>query len=151
MLHPGERRSLDGMATGVKGTSSRNGELGAPARTAMLENHEDLSESALRTKAREAILVGTMPNSDPKGVWGGPGTGICTICGTSMKPNEVGLEIEFARAGADSMLEKHDLHPRCFAAWELERGTNDRLALSDPPDHDTMGGRGSPLSGPGAS
>ena len=37
--------------------------------------------------------------------------------------NEMEFEIQFARDGDDPGLDKYHVHIRCFAVWELERGS----------------------------
>ena len=77
-------------------------------------------ESALRQKAREAIMAGRLPTRSPTGVWGGPGTGkTCAVCGQVIGGNSLGFELEF---GDDDVAGRtvHDVHIWCFAAWEFE-------------------------------
>ncbi|MGH9892039.1 MAG: hypothetical protein ACREA0_08675 [bacterium] len=86
-------------------------------------------ESALRAKAREVIQGGTLPNSHPDRMWGGPGVGAnCMICSEPAKRDELEFEIEFARNGDDPGLNTYHVHVRCFAAWEFERLNRDQLA-----------------------
>jgi hypothetical protein len=37
-------------------------------------------------------------------------------------PEEMEFEIEFTRRGLMPYVDTYHLHPRCFAAWEFERG-----------------------------
>jgi hypothetical protein len=80
-------------------------------------------ESALREKARAAILNGKIPSNRQDRMWGGPGVGvICTICGLPVAKDQMAIEIQFSHDGDDPGLDKFDIHVRCFAAWEFERG-----------------------------
>jgi hypothetical protein len=64
--------------------------------------------------------VGT---TKPDRTLGGLGSGVaCLVCGEQIKQNQMELEIEFNRDGVSPGLDRYHLHPRCFAAWELERG-----------------------------
>jgi hypothetical protein len=80
----------------------------------------DTYESALRQKARDAIMAGRLPTCSPTGVWGGPGTGkTCAVCGQVIGRDSLGFELEF---GGDDVEGRkvHDVHIWCFAAWEFE-------------------------------
>ena len=80
-------------------------------------------ERILREKAREAIRTARLPVRKPDRKLGGLGTGsICTVCGELVTLTQIEFEIEFNRGGSMPHLERHRLHPRCFAAWEFERG-----------------------------
>jgi hypothetical protein len=100
---------------------------------------EGLSDEALRAKAREAIRSGKLPSSPPKQVWGGQGAGAdCTVCGAPVKPEELELEMEFAAAGDELGRGSHHVHPRCFAAWQLEMQSLGSLTLLAAVDGDKM-------------
>jgi len=81
-------------------------------------------EAILREKARIAVRNGKLPARRPDRTWGGPGVGaICSVCELPVKKDELEFEIQFARDGDNPGLDKFHVHIRCFAAWELERGT----------------------------
>ena len=89
----------------------------------MQPNRHD--EQELRIRARAALDSGQVPHDQPKGLWGGNGTGeTCPVCGNSLDAAEMELEVEFefAEVGARGVREFH-LHLPCFAAWEIERRT----------------------------
>ena len=77
-------------------------------------------ESALRQKARDAIMAGRLPTCSPTGVWGSPGTGkTCAVCGQVIGRDGLGFELEFD--GDDvAGRQVHNVHIWCFAAWEFE-------------------------------
>lgn len=78
-------------------------------------------ETVLRTRAREAMKRGTLPQDPPERMWGGPGSGAsCDVCARPTGQDEVEFELEFASAGGTGTTNYH-VHARCFAAWELER------------------------------
>lgn len=84
-----------------------------------------MDENTLRERARVAIQSKKLPGRRPDRTWGGPGVGApCEICELSVTKDEMEFEIEFARdgAGPEPGLDKFHVHPRCFAAWEFERG-----------------------------
>ena len=117
----------------------------------MIDDHDITSaapdaedESALRAKAREAIRSGALPNAPPEHMWGGPGEGArCTICGTPVRPDESEFEIEFASTGNGRETDRHHVHPRCLAAWELEIQQLDGRALPATSEPTKMPGRAS--------
>jgi hypothetical protein len=81
-------------------------------------------ETVLREKARDVIQTGKLPSRRPDRTWGGPGVGAeCAVCGLPVRPDEMEFEIQFARDGDNPGLDKYHVHIRCFAAWELERGS----------------------------
>jgi hypothetical protein len=87
-----------------------------------LESSDPMSdENTLRKSACEAIQAGKLPNRAPTHVWGGQGVGArCTICDRPIGHDEVEFELQFAGDGGSGPDNLH-VHPRCFAAWELER------------------------------
>jgi hypothetical protein len=103
-------------------------------------------EKALRERAREAIRAGRLPDRSPARVWGGRGFATsCAICAELMKQDEVGYELEFS---SGSSLRQHQVHVRCFVAWELERNPSGpstamtyRQHLSDPDYRATISDR----------
>jgi hypothetical protein len=85
-----------------------------------------MDEDTLREKARVALRNGKLPNRRPDRTWGGPGVGaMCAVCGLPVRSSEMEFEIEFAHDGDSPGLDKYHVHLRCFAAWELERQSDD--------------------------
>jgi hypothetical protein len=79
-------------------------------------------ESTLREKARIAIKSGKLPTRRASRTFGGPGSGMtCVVCDELLTQAQVELKVEFNRHGVTPGLDSYRLHPRCFAAWELER------------------------------
>ena len=79
-------------------------------------------EARLREQAREAVRTGRLPARQQDRTWGGPGARLpCAVCGEAIPQDEMEIEIEFVRDGAAPDLDKYHVHPRCLAAWELER------------------------------
>jgi hypothetical protein len=94
-------------------------------------------EPIIRGKAREAILSGKLPTTQPSRTYSYRSAGVtCAVCGESVPRGEMEFELEF-RFGPDPegkslrdalqrLNERPDvrcyhLHHRCFAAWEFER------------------------------
>jgi hypothetical protein len=78
-------------------------------------------EPILREHARAAIREKRLPTRRPDRIWGGHGTGTtCTVCHEGISADENQLEIEFDHVGGPGLVRFY-IHPRCFAAWELER------------------------------
>ncbi len=79
-------------------------------------------EARLRERARAALQNGKIPTGRASETWGGPGVGNeCAICQRSITKAEMELELQFERDASDPGLGKYHVHPRCFAAFELER------------------------------
>jgi hypothetical protein len=90
-------------------------------------------ESKLRERARDSVRGERLPNRRPDRTWGGPGMGVaCVICGAPVKHDEMGYEIEFSPADADSDVGNYHLHVRCFAVWESEREMLERDSVTSP-------------------
>ena len=81
-----------------------------------------MDDSRPREWAREAIQNGKLPTRSPDSIMGGPGCGeACALCAETLRRTEMELEAEFRSDGEAPESHKYHLHPRCFAAWELER------------------------------
>jgi hypothetical protein len=82
-----------------------------------------MDEVSLREKARTVIKGGKLPRLSPdRTLLGGPGVGAeCAVCGVPVRADETEFEIQFARDVSNPGLDRHHMHIRCFAAWELER------------------------------
>ena len=79
-------------------------------------------EARLREQARAAIRGGKLPAGPPKRTWGGDGGGApCSVCELLITTDQLEIEIEFAHDGSAPGVEKHHVHPWCFAAWVFER------------------------------
>jgi len=94
-------------------------------------------EPQLRTKARECLESGRLPNRSPDRLYGGKGTGAeCVICCEPVVADQVEFEVEFDRNGPHSGVDKYRAHLACLSAWELERrkkpGGDEGLASVDP-------------------
>lgn len=81
-----------------------------------------MSETSLREKVRLQLGDGTLPKDGPRRVYGGLGIGVrCNICDRPVGADENELQLQFIH-GTDSLtIVIFHLHPRCYAAWELER------------------------------
>jgi len=78
------------------------------------------NEHRLRRLAKEAIGAARVPAGQPKGTWGGNGTGrVCDVCGLPIPGDEIEFEVEFSQEAGQS--HTYHLHSQCFAAWEFER------------------------------
>ncbi|MDB6089538.1 MAG: hypothetical protein JWN85_2322 [Gammaproteobacteria bacterium] len=108
-----------------------------------------MDESTVRQKARSALESGNLPNRPADRMWGGPGSGgDCAVCGQRVTREEMSFDLEFSGDGAPRGSVNHELHMRCFAAWEFERDniTAEPGALSagEPSVTDGAGVMGSP-------
>jgi hypothetical protein len=81
----------------------------------------------LREKDQEAICNGRLRAGRPdRATWKGTGSGAaCALCGETVSPDKMWMEIEFTQRGLD----RYFLHPRCFSAWELERTKIDGASI----------------------
>jgi hypothetical protein len=97
-----------------------------------------MNDEILREKARQAIRSGKLPTRKPARRLGGLGRGgVCAVCGERLTPTQMEIEIEFNRHGSTPGLDTHQLHPRCFAAWEFEihsRLDQGSISSRDPRD-----------------
>jgi hypothetical protein len=73
-------------------------------------------------KASTAVQSGWLVRRASDRTWGGMGIGApCAVCDVIITPAEAEIEVEFAQDGTTPGLGKFHAHPRCFAAWDLER------------------------------
>jgi hypothetical protein len=81
-------------------------------------------EPILRGQVREAIKTGRIPARSADRTYGGPGVGaLCSVCNLPVRNSAMEMQIEFGREAEAAGIEKYHAHVRCFAAWELERGS----------------------------
>ena len=81
-----------------------------------------MSERSLREEVRLQLRDGALPKEAPRRVYGGLGIGVnCNICGRPVGADENELELQFVRDSDSPSIVVFHLHPRCYAAWELER------------------------------
>jgi hypothetical protein len=81
-----------------------------------------VSETSLREKIRLQLGDGTLPKEAPRRVYGGLGIGVrCNICERPVGVAENELQLQFVRDSDSLSIVVFHLHPRCYAAWELER------------------------------
>ncbi len=81
-----------------------------------------MSETSLREKVRLQLGEGALPKDPPRRVYGGLGIGVsCNICGRPVGADENELQLQFVRDSDSMSIVMFHLHPRCYAAWELER------------------------------
>jgi hypothetical protein len=76
----------------------------------------------LRRQALEALA--RLPNRRPDRMWGGQGSqvdGDCSICGKSLKREDIVLELEYALPADQVRSITYSVHLQCFSAWESER------------------------------
>jgi hypothetical protein len=83
-----------------------------------------MDETVLR-QVREAIKTGKFPGRDPHSVtghalagWGSDGD--CSLCGKSLVPLEVELQVEFSPTNGCANSTTYRVHPQCYAAWQPE-------------------------------
>jgi hypothetical protein len=75
-------------------------------------------ETDLRLLARKLMEAGTLPTAIPHQTWGGNGSGQpCSLCGKSIRPNDVEYEIEISDGAHQA---SHRFHFVCHAAWQFE-------------------------------
>jgi|ERR1051325_4035532 len=75
---------------------------------------------ALHQMARMALTNGKLPGRPSDRMWAGMGSGVrCSVCETSIEPDEADWELEFARR--DHGVDTYHVHISCFGAWERAR------------------------------
>jgi hypothetical protein len=79
-----------------------------------------MDEVVLRETVRQHLRNGGLPPSSAR-TFAGAGNGApCALCARAITRDETEFELEFGRPRAPFVTFYH-LHPRCYAAWELER------------------------------
>ncbi len=74
---------------------------------------------ALRRRAQEKVLAGTLPLQTPDRSWSGRGTGeACGVCGLPIESNSPEYDLEFMSEVAPVFVRFHRV---CLAMWELLR------------------------------
>ena len=80
-----------------------------------------VDEVALRQAVRQHVQSGRLPATASARTFAGAGNGApCALCAQAITRDETEFELEFRRPRAPFVAFYH-LHPRCYAAWELER------------------------------
>jgi hypothetical protein len=81
-----------------------------------------VTERSLREKVKLQLGDGSLPKEAPRRVYGGLGIGaFCQICSRPVTAQENELQLQFVRDSDPLSIVIFHLHPRCYAAWELER------------------------------
>lgn len=79
----------------------------------------DIDEGALRERAKNLLVAGRLPFSDPDTSWAGSGRGEpCCVCEVPVQPDEIGFDLAFRSPTRE--VELH-MHSRCRIAWEQAR------------------------------
>jgi len=84
-------------------------------------NVADIDESVLRERARQLLVSGKLPFSDPAASWAGSGRGeACCVCQVLVRADEIGFDLSFRMPQRE--VELH-MHSRCRIAWEQARAS----------------------------
>jgi CheY-like chemotaxis protein len=81
-------------------------------------------EPSLRQKARAKIDGSQIPRRPPKRIWGGALSEVlaCAICDAPILSPDITVALVFDRTIGGVVDDVYDVHTRCQAAWEFERG-----------------------------
>ena len=80
-----------------------------------------MDELMLRETVRQRLRTGGLPAAASARTWSRAGNGSpCALCTRSITSDETEFELEFDGPKRPFVTFYH-LHPRCYAAWELER------------------------------
>jgi hypothetical protein len=80
-----------------------------------------MDDVILRESVQQCLRRGGLPATASARTFAGAGNGApCALCARAIGRDETELELEFRRPWAPFVAFYH-LHPRCYAAWELER------------------------------
>ena len=81
----------------------------------------DIDESQLRERAKQLLVAGRLPCSDPDNSWAGAGRGEpCCVCQVLVRADQIGFDLAFRTP--QSEIELH-MHSRCRIAWEQARAS----------------------------
>ena len=81
----------------------------------------DIDEISLRERAKQLLVAGRLPASDPATSWAGSGRGeLCCICQVLVRPDQIGFDLAFRMPQRE--VELH-MHSRCRIAWEQARAS----------------------------
>ena len=81
----------------------------------------DIDEISLRERAKQLLITGRLPFSDPATSWAGSGRGEpCCICQVLVRPDQIGFDLAFRMPQRE--VELH-MHSRCRIAWEQARAS----------------------------
>ena len=81
----------------------------------------DIDEISLRERAKQLLITGRLPFSDPATSWAGCGRGEpCCICQVLVRPDQIGFDLAFRMPQRE--VELH-MHSRCRIAWEQARAS----------------------------
>jgi hypothetical protein len=79
----------------------------------------EIDETSLRERARQLLLAGRLPSSDPATSWAGSGRGErCCVCQVLVRPDQIGFDLAFRMPQRE--VELH-MHSRCRIAWDQAR------------------------------
>jgi len=80
-----------------------------------------MDDVILRESVQQCLRSGGLPATASARTFAGAGNGApCALCARTIGRDELELELEFRQPRAPFVAFYH-LHPRCYAAWELER------------------------------
>jgi hypothetical protein len=73
-------------------------------------------------------------------MWGGRGDGSgCAVCEEPIRPDQLELELEFARESTEEANQNPHVHTLCFTAWQLESRARKGPRPSDLPAAEAAG------------
>jgi hypothetical protein len=80
-----------------------------------------MNEMVLRETVRQCVRSGSLPAKVSARTFVCSGDGSpCVVCATVITRGELAFELEFKRP-TPPFVAFYALHPRCYAAWQLER------------------------------
>ena len=80
-----------------------------------------MDDVMLRESVQQCLRRGGLPATASARTFAGAGNGApCALCARAITRDQTEFELEFRRPQAPFVAFYH-LHPRCYAAWELER------------------------------
>jgi hypothetical protein len=80
-----------------------------------------MDEMELREVVRQGVRSGCLPATASTRTFPCSGNGsACAVCAAAITGGELAFELEFGRP-TPPFVAFYQLHPRCYAAWQLER------------------------------
>lgn len=98
-----------------------------------MPSNDPSANGARRDRILQAIRAKSLPFRSPDRTWGGKGSGApCSLCGQSVRADEIEWELEFSRGVAAVEADIYKVHPACLDEWDAARRELQRVERDLP-------------------